>query len=199
MAAAAADPASSIAAALLPRNDMTAFAPLAPSVTGPVPPPGARLIEPAMALHLPLAAVRQGPRMPAPVGTVGQAPVRPSADIPPLASDSGVSRPERPLLAAGPLAYVPPRDPSRVPLVVGGSRPDAARSTIVADPTENASRARALAAAPPLRDRQAPPLRLSVPDPFEFENLLALRRPPADADPPAPCFARPARPTLPAQ
>jgi hypothetical protein len=65
-----------------------------------------------------------------------------------------------------------------------------------ADPTQQQSRDAVVAAEPPYRQRLAPFVKLTLPDPFELVNEIRLLRPPADNEPPVSMNALPAKPPL---
>lgn len=80
-------------------------------------------------------------------------------------------------------------------LVLSESTPDAARADRFSDPVEASVRREILSKTPELRQKSAPFLSLSIPDPLELPKTVGLREQPADIE--APMVATvPQRPVL---
>ena len=123
--------------------------------------------------------------------------LRPLPDATPTerAADPFEIRPPRMLVR--PLAVAACPDPTVEPIVSRAFLPVPDRPAFSADPTWHLSR-QAASARPPELVRPAAQFRpLAIPDPFETRNLVALRAPLPDADPPSPAPGMPPRPTLP--
>ncbi len=135
--------------------------------------------------HLPLPPPRAVPR---PELMTSSRPIRPPA-LPegvPLAYDqSHPTLPGRIELPAGERVRVPSVDVNE-PLAL----PKLTARPVPAAPADDPTAAAALSAAPPRRDRPAPFLRLTLPNPFEHRDALRLPRLAEDAQPPPPAYRR---------
>jgi hypothetical protein len=122
---------------------------------------------------------------------------QPAFDRPPLAADADPQRPQRVLWPAAALAYAPSANPDATPSLryVGLPIPDTV--TPQDDPTSESARAALLAGTSVPAPVPPPPLRLTIPDPFENVRVVQLANPPAERDPPEPSFQRPQPPPLP--
>jgi hypothetical protein len=147
-----------------------------------VPPPGPLGVP----RHFSTAAAVDAPRLPLPhddPGIVRLPSPKPAGEFrpapvpepPPLVGDlSTPVPPEEPRLLAGDRVREPSEDVARpVPLPpLAQPAPDRAS---LDDPTAEASQAAAVAARLPQRATPAPPLRLSIPDPYENRRAVRLR------------------------
>jgi len=131
--------------------------------------------------HLPPAVMDRAPRR----GDAAKQPplrVRPGADVPPLAWESGVVLPAPWLAASGPPAYAPSPDAAWLISPWRAMGPDADRATASSDPTWHPSYRALLATVPTLRHKPAPFLRLAIPEPFDSATALRPDQQPADDD-----------------
>jgi hypothetical protein len=160
---------------------------------GPLPP---ELIVPPKADWLPPAQVREEPRL---LKSAQQSavPMRPAADLPPLAPSSVAGADERPVMVVGPRIQVASPDPAKAPPLPQRNIPTLDQVLRPGDPTLEQSSAAATATVLEFRKLPAPLLRLTLPDPFEAPALLKLLNPPADSEPPVSATAVPAKPVLP--
>jgi len=122
---------------------------------------------------------------------------QPAIDRPPLAAEADPARPQRPTWPAAPLAYSSSVKPEAVPALRYVGLPPADAVAPQDDPTADSSRAVILASTSIPPPTPLPPLRLTIPDPFEHAAVVRLANPPADRDPPEPSFQRPQPPPLP--
>lgn len=121
---------------------------------------------------------------------------RSPGDTPPLAADLSPTFPSALHFAAGlPARAVSPDPGYLAPRGPGGNE----LPSITSDPTVDASRQGVISISSPLRDQPAPPLNLSLPDPFENARVARLRNLPSEVDEPAAPTQRPPLPPLPAK
>jgi hypothetical protein len=118
-------------------------------------------------------------------------------DRPPLAAEADPARPARPTWPPAPLAYAPSANPDAVPALRYVGLPVSDKVTPQDDPTAESGRAALLAGTSIPKPSPPPPLRLTIPDPFENARVVQLANPPAERDPPEPSFQRPQPPALP--
>ena len=101
----------------------------------------------------------------------------------PLADYRGEPAPPQALeLPAGALVRLPSPDVNLPPPLPMLALPVADRVS-VDDPTSEASRQAALAAAAPVRTTPTPFVRLTIPDPFEHARAVRLHTPPVEEPP----------------
>ncbi len=133
------------------------------------------------------------------VGDERRSPQRgePALDRPPLAAEADPARPQRLLWPAAPLAYVSSANPDETPALRYVGLPTTEAVTPQEDPTADSTRAALLAGRSVPMPVPPPPLRLTIPDPFENARVVELANPPAERDPPEPSFQRPQPPSLP--
>jgi len=113
-------------------------------------------------------------------------------DAPPGGYELTVALPPGPSFAVGARLRVPSADVEQPPALPPMAVPLPDRAA-AADPTLAASREAVLAAAMPERKNPAPPLRLSLPDPFENRDAVRLRAPPGEEHLPDATAPRPPR------
>jgi hypothetical protein len=173
--------------------------PLAPMP--PVREPQPRLSNPVDALISRAATLPPAVNGPAPlvVQAERRSPQRNQAalDRPPLAAEVDPARPTRPTWPVSSLAYAPSASAEAVPALRHVGVPVSDKITPQDDPTAESARAALLAGTSIPKPTAPPPLRLTIPDPFENARVVQLANPPAERDPPEPSFQRPQPPPLP--
>lgn len=170
----------------------------AASLAAPPPPNPVTIFPVPLRPWLPPAETPDQPRVLAGDRRIANSAPAPSGEIPLLAPL--VSRPERVVLPAGPLARADSRDPARAAAWVAinpatdprGQPPKWDRPVITTDPTAGKPDVSAASPTAGLRETPPPFLRLNIPDPFEQISMAELRDPPADKDAPVAPFTRPA-------
>ena len=185
--AAAAEPPAKVVPSTMPFVPRSAAPESWPSNMLP-PVPGRLHLPPAGAGRQPLRAEAAKPR---PLR------LRPAADRPPLAWDTGLTLPAPVLSPSGPRAYAASPDPALLskPWQQTGADPDSA--TALNDPTQEQAHREHLRAIPEMRPNPAALLRLSIPDPDELSRPIRLASPPPDTDAPAWFRESMSRPLLP--
>lgn len=148
--------------------------------------------------YLPSAVLERHGR-PAEVATLPSLRLRPTADLPPLAALAGPPLAGPYLVPSGPLAYTPSPEVARLTAPWRPVEADPERATAAGDPALEAVRRRLLSAIPEQRQKPAPFLRLTVPNPLELPQEVRLSQPRADTDGPARDFDLPPKPVLPLQ
>jgi hypothetical protein len=163
----------------------------------PEPPPTA-IVPMPFRTWLPAPQTNPKPR-PLPADKVRPPRAGPALDAPPVA-DAGALLPTPTrvrLPAVLPVAVASP-DPAHVAVDSIAVRASAAdRAEVTDDPTAHEARRSVTAATPPLRNRPAPLLKLSIPDPSPLAGAPELKNPPPDEDPPVSAPGLPARVRLP--
>jgi hypothetical protein len=117
---------------------------------------------------------------------------RTAPEQPPLASAQDLPAPARPETATGALTAAAGPDPNRVPVAPLTPPPPAGPA---ADPAQEAARQAVLGPVPTQRNQPAPPVRLTIPDPFEATAPLRLPAAPETPEPQTPTN-HPPRPPL---
>jgi len=177
-------------------DTLLAYFPLPPSAAGPQVWPSPTLAPAPIRSHMPPIAPPTSARL---LGVEKDHSVRARgmADLPPLLADAGPAVPAAPRLRAELPASAASLDERTLLFVLGNTPPDTARSSPTSDGVEVLARQVVLTRITGQRQSPEPFLRLGIPDPFEAAAAVALRRPPADAEPPATVPIVPARVTLP--
>jgi hypothetical protein len=150
---------------------------------------------------------RHGPKLPGAESSGAAAPVlpderrmlakaAPALDSPPLPLELVPDLPGRPTWPRPQLAHVPGPDPQQVPPLPQMGMPLTEKPALQDDPTAGAARESLLVPAQVSAPILPPLLRLSIPDPYQYQEVVRFDNPPPDRDPPAQGYQRPAVPAL---
>jgi len=113
---------------------------------------------------------------------------RPATDLPSPGWNSGLTLPAPWLTPSRPLARAASPDAALLQGPWRETGPDPDGADAASDPTRHQSQGLATSAKPDLRDRPAPFVRLTIPDPFEAIEALRFTRPASDDELPVAAY-----------